>query len=118
MNAELVALTRAVGEEVAAIRRGIRQALPGNTGLHSEFGVDEALPAEPAALARVGLTLEPLAREYRSLLLSRGIDAARLKLFAERVATLARLAPEPAAEPAPPKGTRRGGPVRKRAKRS
>lgn len=101
MSAEQQSLLNQINERVAEVREAIRRALPGNAGLHEEFRVGAPPAATPAEAIEAGRQLAPLAKEYRSLLIGRGIDQAKVAHLASMVATLERLAPAPVVEPAP-----------------
>jgi hypothetical protein len=102
VTAEQQSLITALVDRIARFQEVVTRALPGNVTIREEFRIGAPAPTgaeETLALARA---IEPAAREYKAILLQRGIDAASLSQFSRHVAELARLvAPVPAAATAP-----------------
>jgi hypothetical protein len=101
---EQQALLKQIVDRVGEIQAAVKAALPGNRGLHEEFRVGGPAPSTPAEAVALARAVEPLAREYRSLLVNRGVDAAKLAHLASMAQALEKLAaaaPPPAEAPAP-----------------
>lgn len=113
VTAEQQSLMTAIVERIAKFQEVVRRALPGNTLLHEAFRVGAPEPSTAAEAAALGRAVEPAAREYKAILLQRGIDAASLSQFSRMVGELERLA---AAAPAPaPAAAAEPEPVEKKA---
>lgn len=98
VTAEQKVLMELVLQRLAQMQQAVVAALPGNTSLHDEFLVGRPLPSTPPEVVRVGRQVAPAAREYRALLLNRGLDAAALARFGRALEELEALgeAPPPA----------------------
>lgn len=109
ITAEQQSLMTAITDRIAQFQDAAKRALPGNTALHAEFGVGRSVPPDPAGLVAFARDVVPAANEYRSVLLQRGIDAARIVHFGRMVADLERLvvvpAPQPPTDTAPAENT-------------
>ncbi len=103
LTVEQASLLKAVNERIGEVQTAIKRAMPGNPQLHEEFGVGKPLPETPAAAIELAKRIEPLAREYKSLLLSRGVDAAKVSHLSQLTTTLEHAAPAPEPEPEPKK---------------
>lgn len=113
VTAEQQVLLELVIDRVEQMQRAVVAALPGATALHEAFLVGQPLPSTPAEVVQAGQRVAPAAREYRALLLNRGLDAAELARFGRALQALEALAmtdepstpvaPEPASKPAAPK---------------
>lgn len=99
MTVEKAHLMELVVERIGQMQRAVVAALPGNTVLHDEFQVGTAVPSTPRDVVVLGRKLSAPAREYRALLLNRGLDAAALVRFDRALVELAALI---AAQPEPP----------------
>lgn len=114
MTVEKAHLTELIVERIGQMQRAVVAALPGNTVLHEEFHVGTSLPATPREAVVLGRKLSVPAREYRALLLNRGLDAAALARFERALVDLeALVAVEPEPVVAPP-----AAPVKKPAKKT
>lgn len=125
----LVAL---VVERVEQMQRAVVGALPGARSLHEEFRVGSPMPTSPAGIVALGRSVAGPAKEYRALLLTRGLDAAALARFERALVELETLgletqesaptappAESPAADSPAPKRPRRGAAAGKsKAKRT
>jgi len=109
VTVEQQSLVKAIHERLGEIQTAIKQAMPGNAALHAEFGVGQPMPEAPRAVIDLAKKVEPLARENKSLLLSRGVDAGRLAHLAQLTASLERVTPasEPAEAPAKKAGKKK-----------
>lgn len=96
---EQQSLMNQINQRVAEIQDAIKRALPGNKGLHDDFKVGTPTPSTPAEAVKLGREVEPLARENRSLLIGRGVDAGKVAHLAAMIGNLERLN---AAQPAAP----------------
>lgn len=119
MSAEQKVLLDLVNDRVAEMQHAVKVALPGNRVLHEEFRVGAPPATTPAEAVALGRAVEPAAREYRALLLNRGLDAAQLKRFERAVADLERMvAVEPLVEAPAPVVEESGAPAKKKAGRA
>ncbi len=106
MTVEQQLLMKAIVERAGEIQTAVQRAMPSNKALHAEFVVGEAAPATAGEAVALARRLEPAAREYRSLLIGRGVDGAKLTHLAQMAATLEKLlAASPEASPAPAAAT-------------
>lgn len=99
MTAEKAHLMELIVERIDQMQRAVVAALPGNSVLHDEFLVGAPVPSTPREAVALGSKLSGPAREYRALLLNRGLDAAALAHFERALVDLHALI---AAEPEPP----------------
>lgn len=98
---EQQSLLNQINARIAEIQDAVKRALPGNKALHDEFKVGEGAPKTAAESIALGKYLEPVAREYKTLLVGRGVDGAKLTHLATMIATLEKLGVPKAEEAAP-----------------
>jgi hypothetical protein len=91
MTVEQQLLTKAIVERVGEIQAAVQRALPSNAALHAEFAVGEASPTRASEAVALARRVEPAAKEYRSLLVGRGVDGAKLTHLAQMAAALDKL---------------------------
>lgn len=96
-------------ERVATMQRAVKAALPGNAVLHAEFRCGDPAPTTPFEAVALARLVAPAAREYKALLVNRGVDMTTILSLGKAADDLARLlAVEPpssepvVAEPAAP----------------
>lgn len=118
LTAEQQVLVTGIAQRVAEMQSAVTRALPGNAGLHAEFKVGTPAPTTPAQAIALGRALEPLAKEYRTLLVGRGIDGAKVNHLAQMVATLEKLAAAVPAAEVPAAEVPAAGETRKAKKKS
>jgi len=105
VSAEQKVLQDSIQERISEIQAAIQKALPSAKPLHDEFRVGAPAPKSPDAVIALSRELGPVARQYKALLLPRGVDAAKLAHLTRLTDDLAKLvqaAPTAAAEKVAP----------------